>query len=140
MIEFELLLKVVEEVEGTKKEDLLSKRKFRRLAELRVICSTILKENHKKLTDEKIGALMLQDRCTIIYQLKNHKILLVQHDGKYKRMYEEISKQYKRALDLSGEMAKVRLLEKRDKVEKMLEEINITLQILDDKNKIKESV
>jgi predicted transcriptional regulator len=131
MIEFDLLTKVVEDVSGTSKEKLLSKSRPRPLVELRMICSNALKENNK-LTVEKIGNLLNVNHATISYHLKTHKALLVQRDGKYKEMYEKINNKYKLTLALSGENVKFELIEKREKLQKMIKEIDLTLKLIKD--------
>jgi len=137
MIEFELLAKVVEEVSGTPKETLISKRRPRPLVELRMICSNTLKENHK-LSVEKIGGLLNINHATVSYHLKTHKNLLLQRDGKYRKLYEEISKKYRQSLVINGGDVRAALLEKRKKLEQMLEEVDSILQMIDQENKLEE--
>ena len=131
MHEFELLARVVEEVSGTSKERLISKRRPRPLVELRMICSNTLKENHK-LSVEKIGNLLNVNHATISYHLKTHKALMTQRDGKYKEMYDKISQKYKLTLALSGENVKFELIEKKEKLQKMIEDIDSTLKLIED--------
>jgi hypothetical protein len=131
MLEFEILTNVVEEVTGTKKEEIISKRRPRPLVELRMICSNVLKENHRKLSVEKIGALLNVDHATVTYHRKTHLNLLIQRDGKYKSLFEEINKRYQRKLMASGVTLKSELLQKRERLQSMLEDIDVVLKNLE---------
>ena len=124
MIEFKLLARAVEETTGVEKDILISKTRKRSIVELRMICSNILKESHYKLSMEMIGILLNSDHSTIVYHMKTHKNLLVQKDGKYKDLYEKISRLYQNKLSLLGENAKEQLLEKKVRLQKMIEDID----------------
>lgn len=128
MVEFELLARAVEETTGVEKDILISKTRKRPIVELRMICSNILKENHYKLSVEKVGKLLNSDHSTIVYHMKIHKNLLIQKNGKYKALYEQISRLYKNELSLLGENAKEQLLEKKVRLQKMIEDIDSMLE------------
>ena len=98
MIDFNLLTDVVEEFSGIKKEELISKRRFRHLVEPRMMCSNLMKENHPRLSLEQIGSMLNVDHSSVLYHIKMHKLLMAQKDGTYKKIYGQISDEYMKEL------------------------------------------
>ncbi len=135
-VEFELLTIAATEITGISKEVLTSKLKKRPIAELRMICSNILKENIPKINLYQIGELFNINHATVIYHLKIHSTLMGQRDGLYKIKYQNISDLYRRRILMVGEHLSSKLLDKKNKLEKELMEINEILETLEkDKKK-----
>lgn len=133
MIDFNLLTDVVEEFSGIKKEDLVSKRRFRYLVEPRMMCSNLMKENHPRLSLEQIGRMLNVDHSSVLYHIKTHKLLIAQRDNTYKNIYQKISDEYIKELTKSNGNVVAELIDKKFKLEKMLIEVNEMLKLIEER-------
>lgn len=133
MIDFNLLTDVVEEFSGIKKEELISKRRFRHLVEPRMMCSNLMKENHPRLSLEQIGSMLNVDHSSVLYHIKMHKLLMTQKDGTYKKIYNQISDEYIKELAKSNGNVVAELIDKKYKLEKMLTEVNDMLKLIEER-------
>lgn len=135
MIEFELLIKIAEKISGFERDLIISKRRIRPVAEIRMICTNIIKKQFD-LTVEKTGILMNIDHSTVSYHMKTHNILISQLGGRYEKLYNQINNQYQIELISNLKNTKTFLLDKKEKFEKILEAVNNSLEHSDDeKNK-----
>jgi hypothetical protein len=133
MIDFNLLANIIEKHSGVKKEDLISKRRYRHLVEPRMMCSNILKENHIKVSLERIGSVMNINHATVLHHIKTHKVLMTQKNELYKNTYNKIRDEYQKVLMTSGGNLVADLLDKKHRLEKMLDEVNTVLKLIDEK-------
>lgn len=134
MREFEILLEIVETVTEITREELTSKRRFRHLVEMRMICARILKESETNFTLEYIGSLLNIDHATVLHYYKTHENLMKPNKEhiKYQKNFNLIRDLYQsKALRESG--VKLLLIHKKTLLEKELEEINKKLAYIEEK-------
>jgi hypothetical protein len=124
MIEFDILLKVVNDITGINKDILISRKKIREISEVRMMCTTILHEYKPELKLKDVGEMVGLKYCSIIHHKKTHDNLMLQLNGKYKSLFQNIRISYKREMIKQDKTYKRVLIEKRKQLQFMLEEIN----------------
>ena len=123
-----ILISVVTSVTGITKEQILSRKKTRDIAEIRMMCTNILQEQKPELKLTVLSGLMGLKHCSANYHQKTHRDLMIQPDGKYKDLFNKLRLTYKRTLIVQDRNYKNVLIEKRKKLQEMLEEINQVLE------------
>lgn len=136
MIEFDLLLNVVEELTELKKEDILSKRRFRPLADARVMCSILLKKYNQSLRTSEIGAMLNINHTSVCHHKHRHESFLLK-DKEYRYKFDEIDLVYQQRLVLVNKNFKESLISKRRRLEKMISDINLVLGSIEEGKVIK---
>jgi len=105
MKEFETIAFIIAKTTGVTRAELVSKSRKRPIADLKMMCSQLLKncsyQASEKITVIKIGDILNLDHSAITYHLKKHVEMMGQKDGKYKALYEKILKSYKSDKSLS---------------------------------------
>lgn len=128
MMEFDILLKVVNDITGIDKETLVSRKKIREISEVRMMCTTILQEQKPELKLKVVGEMVGLKYCSIIHHRKTHENLMVQFNGKYKELFQILRLSYRREMIKRDKTYKKVLIEKRKQLQFMLEEINQLLE------------
>jgi len=143
MIEFELLLGIVEELTKLSREEILSKRKFRSFADVRVICSVLLKKYKPELKTKEIGKLLNVNHSSVCHHRNKHGKLM-ETDAVYKDMFNEIDLAYQQKMVIVNKSFKEvnksfkeSLINKKKRLEKMLTDINYVLESIEDGQVIK---
>lgn len=134
MREFQILSEIVEAVTEITKDELTSKRRFRHLVEMRMICARILKESESNYTLETIGSFLNIDHATVLHYYKVHENLMKPNQGhkNYQKNFELIKSLFQsKVLRESG--AKLLLLHKKAILEKELKEINDKLAYIEER-------
>lgn len=145
MTEFELLASVVEEITGTSQKTLVSKKRTRKLVELRMICANILKESNEDVTLLQIGDMLNVNHSSISHYTKTHQNLVYQKNGKfinnpYKELYDSINQKYQgKLLYFYSDEIKYGLVNKKAELEKMLSDVNSALTLIETKKNSDES-
>lgn len=136
MIEFELLLGIVEEFTKLSREEILSKRKFRSMADVRVICSVLLKKYKPELKTKEIGKLLNVNHSSVCHHRNKHGKLM-ETDVVYKDMFNEIDLAYQQKMVIVNKSFKESLINKKKRLEKMLADINYVLGSIEEGQVIK---
>lgn len=133
MYEFEFLISVASKVTGIPAQDIVSKKRHRPIVEARMMCSNILKKNHKRMTTKVIGSLLNIDHATVLYHARMHPSLMNQK-GTYKDFFSIINEEYYKRLVSTDTITKKDLLKKKQDLEKQLKEVNNRLEDLEKQN------
>lgn len=136
MVEFDLLLNVVEELTELKKEDILSKRRFRPLADARVMCSILLKKYNQALRTSEIGKMLNINHTSVCHHKNRHENVLLK-DKDYQYKFNEIDLVYQQKLVLVSKNFKESLINKRRRLEKMISDIDLVLGSIEEGQLIK---
>lgn len=92
--ELETLREVIVSTTGISRELLISKTKKREVSELKMMCSYIMKKHIPKTTVESIGQAMGINHSTVSYHMNKHEELMIQKNGSYKKLYDQILEKY----------------------------------------------
>jgi hypothetical protein len=133
MYEFEFLINIASKITGVLPQDIVSKKRHRPIVEARMMCSNVLKKNHKRMTTKVIGSLLNIDHATVLYHARMHASLMSQK-GTYKEFFLKINEEYCRRLISTDTITKKDLLKKKQDLEKQLKEVNKLLEDLEKQN------